>query len=89
MAPENNNITTKFLEMGREFKLNSQNKLSLYENGHPRRKSMMGYVSCNRSGFDRGGFVEIKGAVQRSSLAWRYDLAKLNLKYHMNYSYYL
>ena len=45
--------------------------------------------SCDRSGFDRGDFVKIKGSVQCHSLSWGYDLAKLNPKLnpkcHMNY----
>ena len=31
------------------------------------------------------GLPNSKGSVKRESLSWRYDLAKLNPKCHMNY----
>ena len=40
----------------------------------------------DRSGIRQSGLAESKESVKRDVLSWRCDLAKLNLKCHMNYS---
>ena len=87
MAPENTKITkTKQIERNM-IKIPTEllNLFLLYEKHvkhgvSPRRKR-----HYETGPMFMGGLLKIKGSAQHDSLSWRYNLAKLNLKCHMNY----